>query len=86
MGMTSKQGALLISIIGIANTAARVAVGFVADRPWANAVYINSISLLIGGAATMFVPFYETFGIMSAYSVIFGIAIGKPLIFDKLNI
>ncbi|XP_052782946.1 monocarboxylate transporter 12-like [Mya arenaria] len=75
MGMTSKQGAMIISIIGITNTVVRVFVGWLADRPWADALLINSVALLIGGAATMFVPMYDVFGVMATYAVVFGISI-----------
>ncbi|XP_045207943.2 monocarboxylate transporter 3-like [Mercenaria mercenaria] len=74
-GMTSQQGAMLISIIGILNTVARVLVGWLADRPWADPLKINSVALLIGGVATMFVPYYSHYGAMSTYCVVFGISI-----------
>lgn len=75
-GMSSQQGAMLISIIGILNTVARVLVGWLADRPWADALKINSVALLIGGGTTMFVPYYSHFGAMATYCVVFGICIG----------
>ena len=77
--MTSQQSALLISIIGILNTVSRVLVGWVADRPWADALLLNSVALVIGGVSTMFVPYYSNFGTMATYSVVFGVAIGRVL-------
>lgn len=74
-GMTPKEGAMLISIIGILNTGARVLVGWLADRSWADALKINSVALIIGGVATMFVPYYSHFGAMATYCVVFGISI-----------
>lgn len=74
-GMTSQQSALLISIIGILNTVARVMVGWIADRPWADALILNSIALVVGGISTMFVPYFSSFGLMATYSVVFGVAI-----------
>ncbi|KAL4228587.1 Mct1p [Mactra antiquata] len=74
-GMTSQQGAMLISIIGILNTVARVGVGWLADRSWADALMINSVALVIGGAATMFVPYYSMYWAISTYCVVFGISI-----------
>ena len=76
-GMTNQQGAMLISIIGILNTGARVFVGWLADRPWADALLINSVALVIGGGTTMFVPLYSQFSIMATYCVVFGICIGR---------
>lgn len=75
--MTSHQGAMLISVIGILNTVARVLVGWLADRPWADPLKINSVALIIGGVATMFVPYYSHYGAMVTYCVVFGISIGK---------
>ena len=74
--MTSQESALLISIIGILNTVARVLVGWLADRPWADALILNSVALVVGGVSTMFVPYYGSFGVMATYSVVFGVAIG----------
>ena len=74
--MTPQQGALLISIIGILNTVSRVLVGWTADRSWADALVLNNVALVIGGLATMFVPYYTKFGIMATYSVVFGSTIG----------
>ena len=76
-GMTSQQSALIISIIGILNTVARVMVGWIADRPWADALILNSVALVVGGVSTMFVPYFVNFGLMATYAVVFGVAIGK---------
>ncbi|WAR04260.1 MT12B-like protein [Mya arenaria] len=75
VGMTSEQGAMIIAIIGILNTVARVFVGWLADRPWADALIINSVALVIGGVSTMFVPMYVVFSGMATYAVVFGISI-----------
>ena len=74
--MTSKEGAILISIIGALNTVGRVLVGWVCDRSWSDAVVINSAAVVVGGAATMFVPYYGSFGLLATYSVVFGLAAG----------
>ncbi|XP_052783372.1 monocarboxylate transporter 13-like isoform X1 [Mya arenaria] len=42
-GMTSLQGAMIIAIIGITNTVVRVFVGWLADRPWADAIIIKAV-------------------------------------------
>ena len=76
-GMSKQQGAVLISIIGILNTVSRVLVGWTADRSWADALVLNNVALVIGGLATMFVPYYANFGVMATYSVVFGSTIGK---------
>jgi len=68
---------MLISIIGILNTGARVLVGWLADRPWVDALLINSVALVIGGGATMFVPKYSDYSVISTYCAVFGFSIGK---------
>lgn len=70
------QGALLISIIGVSNTVARLVVGFVTDRPWANSLVINNLALMIGGITTFAVPFYNSFAVLIIYSIVFGASIG----------
>ena len=39
----------LLSIVGIANTIGRVVLGFIADRPWVNRLYLYNTSLAICG-------------------------------------
>jgi sugar phosphate permease len=70
------QGATLISVIGVSNTFSRLLVGFVTDRPWANSLVINNLALMIGGATTFAVPFYDSFVILIIYSIVFGASIG----------
>lgn len=75
VGLTSGQQALLISVIGIANTVARLAVGFISDRPWADCLLINNIALIVAGGTTIFVPFVGEYGILILYSILFGTGI-----------
>lgn len=75
VGLSAGQQALLISLIGIANTVARLAVGFVSDKSWADCLLINNIALIIAGGTTAFVPFYKLYGILITYSILFGIGI-----------
>ncbi|CAL1534046.1 unnamed protein product [Lymnaea stagnalis] len=75
LGMDSTRGAFLISIIGVTNTVGRVAVGFISDQPWADCLMINNIALIVGGVATVFVPFYNEYYLLAIYSCVFGTAI-----------
>lgn len=70
------QGATLISVIGVSNTFSRLFVGYVTDRPWADSLVINNLALMIGGAATFAVPFYDNFIVLIIYSIVFGASIG----------
>ncbi|VDI76009.1 Hypothetical predicted protein [Mytilus galloprovincialis] len=72
VGLSSGEQALLISLIGIANTVARLAVGFISDRPWADCLLINNMALILAGGTTAFVPFYRIYGVLITYSILFG--------------
>lgn len=76
LNIGSSEAAFLISIIGISNTVTRILVGFVTDQPWADALLINYISLIIGGVTTFLVPFYTGYAMLAAYGVVFGACIG----------
>ncbi|XP_045164709.1 monocarboxylate transporter 3-like [Mercenaria mercenaria] len=88
-GVTSQEGAWLISIIGILNTVTRVAAGWLADRSWADPTKINGVLLTLCGIATLFVPKYSNYGVMATYCAFFGICIAvfvsyRPIITSKL--
>lgn len=76
---------MLISMIGIANTVARLAVGFISDRPWADCLLINNMALILAGGTTAFVPFYRIYGVLITYSILFGSGIGKYIIMMVFN-
>ncbi|XP_045207405.1 monocarboxylate transporter 13-like isoform X3 [Mercenaria mercenaria] len=74
-GMSTSQTAWIISSIGIINTVARIAVGWVSDKPWADCILINTFWLIVTGVLTMFVPFYKIYAGLVAYAVLFGCGI-----------
>jgi hypothetical protein len=39
----------VFSIIGLSNAFGRVMAGWIADRPWANVVFMNNASLVLAG-------------------------------------
>ena len=49
LGIGKEDAKYLLSIVGIANTVGRVVLGYVADRPWINRLYLYNISLAICG-------------------------------------
>lgn len=74
-GMSTSQTAWIISSIGIINTVARIGVGWISDKPWADCILINTVWLTITGVLTMFVPFYNVYAGLVAYAVLFGCGI-----------
>ena len=49
LGIGKEDAKYLLSIVGIANTIGRVVLGFIADRPWVNRLYLYNTSLAICG-------------------------------------
>lgn len=62
---------------GIANTIGRVLCGWVSDRPWADALLINNVALMVAGAATVVSPFCVNYTMFGFYGAIFGLGIGE---------
>lgn len=55
LGMDGEEASLLLSVIGIANTIGRIVLGYFADKPWVNRLYIYNICLaLCGGGLYIF--------------------------------
>ncbi|XP_076033225.1 monocarboxylate transporter 5 isoform X2 [Oratosquilla oratoria] len=80
-GYAEMQGAdagtrsTLVLLIGIANTAGRVICGGLSDHPKVDALYVNNLSLIMGGVATIALPFLKDISLMYAYSLVFGFAV-----------
>ncbi|GFX20061.1 monocarboxylate transporter 5 [Trichonephila clavipes] len=66
----------LISIIGIANTVARVALGYLSDRTFINRLWLYNGSLTLCGLATAFSSFCLSYDLMATYAVVFGATSG----------
>ncbi|CAL1531968.1 unnamed protein product [Lymnaea stagnalis] len=76
-GIDADKAALLLSVIGIANTAGRVIFGFLSDRSWVNRLMLYNTALTICGVATAFSPIVGgDYGLLVAYAAIFGVFIG----------
>ena len=86
MGLTKSQGAWLISIIGIANTVARVICGFISDMPSVDALLLNNLALVLAGVATFLCPLCYNFALLSLYAAVFGCGIGPYLAYTSLHI
>lgn len=76
LGYEKSEGASLIMIIGIANTIGRVLAGCIADQMWTDSLLINNFSLVVGGIATICVPFITRYEFLGVYSFVFGCCIG----------
>ncbi|XP_066942385.1 monocarboxylate transporter 14 isoform X2 [Macrobrachium rosenbergii] len=80
-GYASKQGsdegsqATLVATIGITNTVGRIICGWVSDHPKVDALFVNNLSLMLGGGATVILPFFSDESLLLCYAVIFGFAV-----------
>ena len=77
MGASGNHAALLISVLGACNTFARLGVGWLADRPWADSLVIQNVALITGGLATALVPLFVNYALLAAYCCVFGVCMGK---------
>ncbi|XP_060086236.1 monocarboxylate transporter 9-like [Ylistrum balloti] len=80
--LSNNEGALLMSILGICNTASNVIFGIIIDLDHVNSILLGSAMLIIGGVATCLVPYYRGFTLLAAYAALFGVVIGA---FDPLT-
>ena len=83
--MTSQESVYFVMVMSIFSSVGRVGSGWIADRPWSDTIIINSVTLMIGGLATVFVPFYKSFGVIVVYCIIIGISLGKSFVLLNTN-
>jgi len=74
------KASLILSVLGVSNTLGRLAAGLVADRPWADAVFIHNISAVAAGLLTCLVSVFFTFELLCLYAALFGVFLGEPVI------
>lgn len=75
-GMDGDQAAFLLSVIGIANTIARLILGWLSDRSWINRLYLYNSCLIICGISMGLSVFCNTYHTQAVYCAIFGITSG----------
>ena len=75
--VTADQAAILLSIIGIANTIGRILCGFVADFAWVDSLCVVNISFLLTAVTIFLFPFLTTFTEFIVLSLIFGVCIAS---------
>merc|ERR1719193_1470516 len=76
--LTRKQGAMLLSVVGISNTIGRVLFGFTSDHPLVRRrrLFVYNGALTVCGIATMLSVYATTYYTMMAYAATFGFTIG----------
>ncbi|XP_071165070.1 monocarboxylate transporter 12-B-like isoform X2 [Mytilus edulis] len=71
-GVSKSESAIFISVIGIANMAGRIVVGWFADRKWVNRLLLYGTSMVICGTATIINPLDDSVEYLIVYSAIYG--------------
>lgn len=77
LGIAGNENAsLLLSVIGIANTASRVILGYLSDQSWVNRLWLYNCSLTLCGISTALSSFSNTYILMAVYAAVFGATAG----------
>ncbi|XP_076336091.1 LOW QUALITY PROTEIN: monocarboxylate transporter 13-like [Tachypleus tridentatus] len=77
MGIAEDENAsFLLSVIGIANTASRVILGYLSDKIWVNRFWLYNYSLIICGISTALSSLCNTYILMAVYAATFGVTTG----------
>ncbi|XP_076058903.1 monocarboxylate transporter 1 isoform X2 [Oratosquilla oratoria] len=75
-GITTDRASFLLAVVGIANTISRVLLGYIADQPWVNRLYLYNISLTICGLGTCLSIFGSDYISHCIYAAVFGATSG----------
>ena len=76
LGIEPTNASYILSIIGVFNTLARVFTGWLSDQPWADALLIHNVSVILAGVATCLVPVLNSYALLCIYGACFGVFIG----------
>ncbi|KAH8386559.1 hypothetical protein KR093_001214 [Drosophila rubida] len=76
LGIGDQEASFLISCIGVANTAGRIILGYIADKPWVNRLLVYNVCLTTCGIATAMVPLCSNYNELLVYCSVFGFTIG----------
>jgi len=72
-----ERASLIVSVLGVANTVGRLAVGLVGDRASVDAVLVHNVAAVAAGLLTCLVAVLFRFDLLCLYAALFGLAIGQ---------
>ncbi|XP_043218208.1 monocarboxylate transporter 12-like [Amphibalanus amphitrite] len=75
LGIDEASATFIISLIGIMNTVGRVGCGWISDHPRVDALFVNNAAIITAGVASIASPSFQTYEMLMAYAVVFGMAI-----------
>jgi MFS transporter, MCT family, solute carrier family 16 (monocarboxylic acid transporters), member 14 len=73
--ISSQQGAILLSLMGVANMVARFTFNALANLSFCSPLFINNITLLLSGLITFLIPLLTTFPLLLAYAIAYGVLV-----------
>lgn len=76
-GMETGAATFIVSVIGIANTVARIVCGFLSSFESVDANLLSNVAITLGGVATIISGYTVTQTSQYTYAVVFGLACGK---------
>ncbi|GBM56026.1 Monocarboxylate transporter 14 [Araneus ventricosus] len=76
---TSAEASLLLSLMGVANTIGKIAIGYWADRTSVSVLNIYTVCLLITGISTMMTSLITNYFLMVLYIFVYGISWGGSI-------
>uniref|UniRef100_A0A1I8A2B8 MFS domain-containing protein n=1 Tax=Steinernema glaseri TaxID=37863 RepID=A0A1I8A2B8_9BILA len=74
-GATEEEQSYLLMTLGIINIIARVACGIISDHPNVDPLMVSNLAVIVGGVATVAVPFLSGFWMFVAYCVPFAFGV-----------
>lgn len=77
--LARSECAMLISIIGISNTVAKIVSGFISDFLRVPSTYIYTIALFLAAAVNLTLPWCDRFEILAICSCVFGFCMGLTI-------
>ncbi|XP_054281958.1 monocarboxylate transporter 12 isoform X2 [Macrosteles quadrilineatus] len=75
-GVGKDEQSYLLAVIGIANTAGRIVLGYLSDKTWVNRLWVYNWCLTICGISTILSAFCYDFITFCLYASVFGFTIG----------
>jgi len=75
LDISSEQGALLLSVVGISNTLGRILSGWLSDFAFVDSLFVVNCSLVLSALCVFFFPFVTSYSMLLTVGAFFGLSI-----------
>jgi len=75
LDISSEQGALLLSVVGISNTLGRIVSGWLSDFAFVDSLFVVNCSLVLSALCVFIFPFVTSYGMLLTVGAFFGLSI-----------